>query len=101
MNDGRFILAQFGTKIELVQIDGNFMPEIGEKFERMPVTAIELWTVIKIFSDIDCVQLDAIIKLTGSDSVKKLFRTNVLNFSSHSSYEQAFDRAVSRMGGEA
>lgn len=77
MTNSCFILAQHGTKVEL--IEGDFQEyDVGEAFLRMPARTNEWWQVIKRFEGNDHDRLSALVKLMGFDKAKTLFGLTVL-----------------------
>lgn len=93
-----FVLAQFGRKIELVQLPRESLSPVGTEFDRMPAKERESWTTVKVFDSWEERHLTGLEKLIGLAALKNLF---YLELPEEKTPEQVFRETVSRMGGEA
>jgi hypothetical protein len=95
MTNSCFMLAQRGTRIELVE--GDFHKhEVGEAFLRKPALKDEWWVAVKVFNTEEHARLTSLVGLIGFDKTKALFALNALE--DHSDIDPILETVDPRMG---
>ena len=77
MSNERFVLAQYGRKVELVLGSFPKEPRVGDDLERKPASTKEDWVIVKTFNEVESEDLNALTHLMGFEKVKDFFKVTI------------------------